>query len=1213
MVKILFGYMLLGMLFFYSVEIMGQGKIYNGPDDPAGDIAAQRIGHMNGNDVLAAYQNNTEIGDWPYPESAVWPNNLDGLNMHDDIGLLISARVFLRNDTIPVTNPAQIAVSNNLDTLYYLQTHYREQMDQNPAGTIDWGFYPVFGYFNVNSETPAMSNDPGSWPPGGWPAQGNTKKWAGQWDGRFGKGVIYPDLACYFVANDAQDQEYLQPGLKVKYYPRPGVKIGDKMSSVTIQKGDPWGGIGIRVEQRGMQWNNPQTRDAIFWEYNIANISDYDLPQVAFGYWVNTGVGGVYPERDIGYFNKSINMAYSWNYDGVGLGGIPTGTMGFAFLESPGVSTDGKDNNNNGMIDESRDNPAEGPWPNNSYQKSFRGPIYEANAKSASYLQKYYGVPPVPPGGVKKAFIAAHIVPGEDSTAFLKFFGYQSWDDVPAIKQKEWWPGDENGDWVDGNDANHDGKYDNGEDAGDDVGTDGIGPNDLNYTGPDANGTECNHKPDYIEGIGSEPNFDETDVGESDMLGLTMFDMFPNPPKTPIAPWFKNDEVMWDLLTSTGLVAYTGEITNLIEVFATGIFPLYKGRNEHISMSEVFSYDNVAGLNSAQHSAPSLFEKEKIVDFIYRASYRFEQPPVLPTLHAKAGNGKVYLWWDDKADKDTRQAMLGGTNDFEGYKLYRSTDPYFQDAETITNGYGSPSAKEPIFQCDLKDGKEGFTNYGLINGLSFYLGDDSGIKHYYVDNNLENGRTYYYALVAYNYGINGNGVSIAPAENNAVVNIDSYGNIKLVGQNVKIVTPHQVAAGYVDPSIKMDESNNTIGNEQIVPIVYDINALKNNHTYKIKFDVDTVGHLRPIAMYRSPFDILYTDDGYTVYDVTDNNSIVHQENPQNFILDNITSGGIGMYYGSYLNPSGITSDVFDGIQLKINMTDIHAVFDSTNSGWIKGNAPISVIVNQQESIYFPWEYDIVFTNNDTAYTGKTDEINQISDGDNNPLGPTQLLFNQGFNFYVLNKSFPNSNGQYPKMDLVIYDVNKDGKYEPQVDKVLVGTGIPVLGGKHYRWGGTVFSIGFQNIKNQSAMPKPNDVYKINFKRPYVASDSLMFTIKPAQNVTEPKMQEDMQDIKVVPNPYVATNAMEPAEANPGLNQKRRILFTHIPANCTIKIFTSSGVFIKQINVSNAPDNGTVEWNLLTKENLEIAAGIYIYQVKSNITGNTKFGKFAVLK
>ena len=105
----------------------------------------------------------------------------------------------------------------------------------------------------------------------------------------------------------------------------------------------------------------------------------------------------------------------------------------------------------------------------------------------------------------------------------------------------------------------------------------------------------------------------------------------------------------------------------------------------------------------------------------------------------------------------------------------------------------------------------------------------------------------------------------------------------------------------------------------------------------------------------------------------------------------------------------------------------------------------------------------------------------------------------------------------------------------------------------------------------------------------------------------------MNEIKVVPNPYVATNAMEPAVSNPYLNQRRRLMFTHLPAQCQIKIFTVSGVLVNVLEVNSPGDNGITHWDLTTSEGLEIAAGIYIYQVRAKATGDTKTGKFAVIK
>ena len=117
-----------------------------------------------------------------------------------------------------------------------------------------------------------------------------------------------------------------------------------------------------------------------------------------------------------------------------------------------------------------------------------------------------------------------------------------------------------------------------------------------------------------------------------------------------------------------------------------------------------------------------------------------------------------------------------------------------------------------------------------------------------------------------------------------------------------------------------------------------------------------------------------------------------------------------------------------------------------------------------------------------------------------------------------------------------------------------------------------------------------------------------------ENALDPSIaKSDLDSIRVVPNPYVMTNMMESAVANPFLNQRRKIMFTHVPADCIIKIFTVSGVLVDEIIVNNTPDNGIIHWDMLTRENLEIAAGMYIYHIDAQEIGEEKIGKFAVIK
>ncbi len=1149
---------LLTVLFFGVLSnVFAQGRPYDGPEDPAGDLAAEREGYMTGNRVFLYFRNTTELSDWPRVDVSRWPNTYDGLKMLDGVALMIGAKVYLENDSIPVTDPEEIERrKDELQNLYFLQTSYREGGDFDPTGTVEWKMYPVFGYFNINSETPAMSNRPESWPTDGWPARGFDKKWSGEWNGRFGRGVQYADLETFFTVNDAQDQEYLGNDDRLRYYPRrvydeqgktvKDVRIGDIKPDVSIQKGLPWGGIGIRVETRGFQWNNPQARDAIFWEYNISNISEYTLPEVAFGYWVDNQIGND-ADDEVAYFDTKLDMAYSWDIDGVGYGGLRTGIMGFAYLESPGLPYNGIDDDEDGLVDEKRDNQA----------------------------QTIVG----PTDGI------------EDLAAFLEAYQLKEED------LREHWDADEDQDWQDGIDANGDGIYQEDEFAGDDVGLDGVGPTDLNYTGPDEG--EGNHRPDFEEGIGCEPNFNATDISESDMVGLTSFRMFPSGGRGDFQ--WRNDEGMWTLVGTRHIEPYNGKIANLIETFASGPFPLYKGRTERISMSILHSYDPLGGLNSDTHDAPALFQKKRIVQIIYEADYRFAQPPSMPTLKAIPGDGQVVLVWDDVADTQTREPLLKNSNDFEGYKVYKATDKKFSDAEVILDGYGNPLHKLPIFQCDLIDGIKGFSDFGLINGVGYNLGYDNGLVHHFVDKDVQNGVTYYYAVVAYDRGIPEVASGIAPSENNVIVDLDEAENIRFVSKNVQVVTPRQYAAGFKNPQLNITNENPTYGSNVVIPEIIATTYTKPGHTYKVKFGVDTLSSSKTVD-----YGLIYRNTSFFVYDQTLGDSLVYSETPDHFANQNFDWDQLHnvfeLHTGDYL-----FTDLIDGVRLKILVPVKVAELDEENSGWLDDKQiPIRITQPQNSGQrFFPDDYNIIFTGDDSVYVGKV-KIANMTDEYNRKIKKKYLLLHQAFNFFVLNQT------RNDTMEMVVQDMNENGEFDILEDRILVGP----IGNKGFfkgLWGGLAFIIDFNELESEDELPQTGDVYRVTFKRPFLATDSLTYTINSGTDLDAKQFEDDFQKIKVVPNPYIATNAMESALSNPYLNQPRRLMFTHIPAKCEIKIFTVSGVLVKTIQVDNEPANGIVHWNLRSREGLDIAAGMYVYRVKSFETGKVKIGKFAVIK
>jgi hypothetical protein len=1229
--------MLAGVLLVPAMTLLGQARPYEGPDDPEGDRAAIRKGYMEGNRVRLQFRNTTELSDWGTgtdPYASKWPNTNKGTKMSDGVALMIASRVYLENDTIPVDDIQRIRTwdmpsQGRLDTLYFLQTCYREEMDRNEAGDVMYGLYPVFGYFNENGikETPAISNDPDSWPPLGWPAKGGLMYGPAEdgsrfFHGRFGIGSeeqpSAADLECYFVANDAQDMEYFEDDLPAAYYPRPGLRIGDKLPSVTINKGKPWGGVGIRVEQRGYQWLNPEVQDAIFWEYNIANTSEYSLNECAFGYWVDNAIGGDGTD-EIGAFDKLIDMAYSWDINGVGEQSKKTGTMGFAFLESPGIFDDGIDNDDDGLTDERRDMPL--GWAD-------------------------------PAGSLVPADY--HIT---DMNKFLTFYNLKTSD------LREHWQGDEDGDWDSFDDSNGNGRLDEGENPGDDVGVDGLGPGELGYEliGPDEG--EGDGKPSYVAGRGCEPDFNAMDISESDMLGLTMFQMWPiNEASKYLGDhsgkqWFYGDKSMFDIMTSGQLELFMDITSNLVECFASGIFPLMRGQTERISMSELHSYDPLEGLSSESHLAPALFKLKQIVQIIYERDYRFASAPLTPTLKATPGDGKVILTWDDVADKFTREAFLNNINDFEGYKLYKTTDKLMTEAMRVTDGRGNPVLGVPVFECDLKDGLTDYTTFGSVSesGYGYFLGNDTGLEHYYIDTEVQNGVTYYYGISAYDFGIHPDSLykdasadkyqrrtGISPSFTSIKPELDENENIVSIPKSMAVVTPGYNPAGYrleADDATQVEESRTLVrGTGSILAEVMMPGDLVPGAVYSVEFSNYVIKKKEKKYTY---YGVKYTTDGVLVYRekdgqraiAFDDTLIVNQDKesvPKNYttvLRDGRTDANIKSWY---VSPEGAATALFDGIRLQIRSGAAVPVYDERNSGWYpekNPDIPLSIVIHPDEYQCYAWDYDIRWLRDDEPRYVTRTTTGMIRKPDSTAINKSLLLAKQEFPFIIENQNHVDStrftvNGTdttyLPEiLDVVAVDTNRSGAFEIREDLILVG---PILADG--KWAGTVFVMDFSAIPAEN-LPQPNDVYHVRFNRPFFATDKFVFRIQADAGVADEDVRNDMDRIKVVPNPYVATNIMEPALENPDLNQRRRLMFTHIPERCTVRIYTVSGVLVDEIR---APEDGLVtwggvgqttggiiHWDLKSKEGLDVAAGVYLFHVKDEATGLEKIGKFAVIK
>ena len=381
------------------------------------------------------------------------------------------------------------------------------------------------------------------------------------------------------------------------------------------------------------------------------------------------------------------------------------------------------------------------------------------------------------------------------------------------------------------------------------------------------------------------------------------------------------------------------------------------------------------------------------------------------------------------------------------------------------------------------------------------------------------------------------------------------------------------------------------------PLIRAQGSLKKGHEYAISFGIDTVSTI-------SGYDngIQYTTSEINVYDLTDS-VLVYSENPTKFIGNNLLYRDTVNYWT--LNPNtDISSDVFDGLQYQVSDYVEIPEYSYQNSGWINGSGIMRVTPSLSEGIKMPWNYKIIFTDDDNAYAGVATS-GTVRDENGASIGSSKIT-NQAVNFYVQNTSFVNESGGYDLMDMVIHDVNNNNSFDLYEDRVFVGATVGT------RWRATAFVLDFQ-LSTETTLPKAGDVYQVDWDRPFYITDSIHFTVNYSEDLDTEALSSSMDNIMVVPNPYVMSNMMEEAVTNPFLNQRRRIIFTNIPSQCSIKIFTVSGVLVDEINVSNPPENGLIHWDMLTRESLEIAAGMYIYHVEATETGDSKIGKFAVIK
>ena len=1033
---------------------------------------------------------------------------------------------------------------------------YPALREVDPAdNTFLWTFQPLPGYSDslsdVMASNPASDKD-GDGKPDSWPYEWyNPTLGKYVWPGYLEQDATNADLEVFWGMDDRDNREF-------NYYP---------FSDDSLRKG-----LGVQIDGRALQWSNTLAENSIFFVYTITNVSEQDLDSVYFGIYGDCDVGGGSPENtdDNGLFVPPYNydgnhpvehippyarsMVYFFDPDGMGALQIPVGYVACKFLESPGNPNNGIDDDGDGMTDEAQDD------------------------------------------GI-----------------------------------------DNDGDW---------------NAATDDVGIDGI-PNTGDEGEGDGIPTAGRKLPNgALDPLyPGEPNFEFTDLDEADQIGLTSFNSW-----TWNTDKVSNDESMWNRIKA-GNFSEIIQNTDIVFIFGSGVISLKKGETKRISMSLLFG-----------ETLDDLLVSAETVQRIYNANYRFFKPPSKPNVFAVPGDKKVTLYWDSKAE-ESFDPLTG--KDFEGYVIYRSTDPTFSDLQTITDGRGNAFFSTPLknlkgedarWDVDKRDepyvdvngngkydGGEPYTDINLNGhwdskitdwwreyhpvsfggrGIQYYMGNNTGLVHSFVDSNkVINGQTYYYAVVAYDHG---DSTGIPPTETTKKITVDPITSTIDYDVNTVQVIPGPRASGYSSTntsSFGLTQISG-IGNGEVKIHMFNDLAVLDNVEYKLAFSDSTFNSIQKKAQKNySVLKLKSVEDRVSFFD-TNFSNLSYQDLDQSFNLtvskSNVTytenidyvvdymrgiirRTGISSipvnefcdvtyrYYPVYQSTLLANEDgnpVFDGLKVFVN-DQPKLAFDSLGSRWAEGNTnynfKVAISTLGAKKALYPADYEIRFSSQiiDSARVLRGSQFTTV------PVRYSVRLTPSNQRIWSLLKESPSNNQWDPGDEIILFT--------PTSNATTSDTAT---------WG-IIITIPDTSVVNPIA-PTDGDILLIRSLRPYSKTDAFSFTAK-AGTYSSDLTKSRLDDIYVVPNPYVGFNELEPVNKLPGKTRgERRIYFENLPLKCTIRIFTLSGEHVKTIEHESTFENGREFWNLLNEDGFSVAYGIYFAHIDAPGIGE-KIHKFALIK
>ncbi|UCE06701.1 MAG: hypothetical protein JSW07_01275 [bacterium] len=585
-------------------------------------------------------------------------------------------------------------------------------------------------------------------------------------------------------------------------------------------------------------------------------------------------------------------------------------------------------------------------------------------------------------------------------------------------------------------------------------------------------------------------------------------------------------------------------------------------------------------------------EHVRQAQLLHKADYLGPGPPPPPNLTAVPEDGKITLYWDDLSEHATDP--FSGDYDFEGYKLYRlAKGPFGEDiwGKKITNNEGTPIGYVPLFQCDKIDGIMGNDSLNIYN----YLGSETGLQHSFVDTTVVNGVNYTYCITAYDHG----GLTLRSG-------LPSYESSRS-----DLATERFVAGAVAGPKalglVSGSVSNDILfvdPNDPSCFITIDVinpDAIT-GHDYEISFTLFT--ELQGNMVYRQ---------GFNLYDKTLGQYVL-----KNAVMTDSSAGGDN-------------TPPIDG--LRLNFVGRPPIGDEAI--WIEPFAARDgAELPYWDGKRYNKENDFLFTVDTdnpttlTAFSGYGDATYEV------PIRVTNL--NTGEDITHLMQIADQAakhpgDSYYNAVDYPTgsWDLSPGGAcWNPIVDSLFLAQGYEKAINSVDQIIAKDPSLGFlfrlyTIHPPDGTSPSNGDIFYLGAPQQFPPNAIISFSTTKSYTDETKITNKALDKIRVVPNPYIVKAAWDI------YNRMGKVIFTHLPEICDIRIYTVAGDLVKTIKHRGAhgytktpgsiqaqeyttAGQGYEEWDLTTNSQLAIAYGLYIYVVET--TNNMKkIGKLAIIK